>query len=41
MAVLWWRCIQMIIIIIFRVLSGIPGAYGAATAQISAIYENF
>lgn len=24
-----------------RVLSGDPGCYGAATAQILAIYENF
>ena len=31
----------MIIIIILRVLSGDPSGYGAASAQILAIYENF
>lgn len=31
----------MIFIIIYWVLSGNPACYGAASAQILAIYENF
>ena len=35
------ECMQMIIVIIYRVLSGDPACYGAATSRVFAIYENF
>ena len=35
------ECVQMIIVLIFRVLSGDPTDYGAAGARVFAIYEIF
>ena len=35
------ECVQMIIALILRVLSGIWTRYGAATSRVFAIYENF
>lgn len=35
------ECVQMIITLIWRVLSGDPTGYGAATSRVFAIYEIF
>ena len=35
------ECVQMIIALILRVLSGIWTRYGAGAAQNFAVYENF